>query len=315
MLSKKEKLSIIIPVFNEEDCLPELFKRLLFTKKNLEQIGVDVDIIFINDGSIDKSTIILNDYARKQKFVKLIEFSRNFGHQIAITAGIDFADADYVGIIDADLQDPPELFKDMLLKIKEGYDVVYGKRLSRKGESIFKKLSAKLFYRFLNIMCAVEIPLDTGDFRLFNKKVLYTLKTMKEKHRFIRGMIAWIGFNSVPYYYHRDERYAGVTKYSLIKMINFALDAIFSFSRIPLKFAMTVGFIFVIFGFLSGLVILYLKLFTKYYVPGITSVILIVVIMTGIQIIMIGIACEYIGRIFEESKQRPLYIISNKKNF
>lgn len=309
---QKERIDIVIPVFNEEQCLEELLRRLLLLKDDLNEL--DMRLIFVNDGSKDETPNILKKYSEKKNFIKVINFSRNFGHQIAVTAGLDFADADYIAIIDADLQDPPELIKEMYLKAKEGYDIVYGKRISRKGETFFKKYTAKLFYRFISKMCEINIPEDTGDFRLITKRVLENLKKMREKHRFIRGMVPWVGFLSTPLYYHRDERFAGVTKYPFKKMLKFALDAIFSFSNTPLRIAIHIGFYIIIFGVLGGLLMLYLRFFTSYTVPGITAVILTIIIMSGVQIIMLGIIGEYVGRIFEESKNRPLYVISDTIN-
>lgn len=313
MFSEKTTLDIIIPVYNEEECIDELVNRLFKLKKELEEL--DVRFIFVNDGSKDRTFEILKKYSENNKDIKIINFSRNFGHQIAVTAGLDFANADYIAIIDADLQDPPELIKDMYYKAKEGFDVVYGKRISRKGETFFKKATAKLFYKFINKMCEIDIPEDTGDFRLISNRVLKNLKNMREKHRFIRGMVPWVGFKSTPFYYHRDERYAGQTKYPFKKMLKFALDAIFSFSNTPLRIATQVGFYIILTGILGALLMLYLRFFTKYNVPGITAVIITIIIMSGVQIFMLGIIGEYVGRIFEESKNRPLYVVSETINF
>lgn len=313
MFSEKTTLDIIIPVYNEEECIDELLSRLFKLKKELDEL--EIRFIFVNDGSKDRTFEILKRYAESNKDIKIINFSRNFGHQIAVTAGLDFANADYIAIIDADLQDPPELIKDMYYKAKEGFDVVYGKRISRKGETFFKKATAKLFYKFISKMCEIDIPEDTGDFRLISKRVLKNLKNMREKHRFIRGMIPWVGFKSTPFYYHRDERYAGQTKYPFKKMLKFALDAIFSFSNTPLRIATQLGFYIILTGILGALLMLYLRFFTKYNVPGITAVIITIIIMSGVQIFMLGIIGEYVGRIFEESKNRPLYIIGETVNF
>ena len=237
MLSKKEKLDVVVPVYNEEECLDELVRRLILVKEKMNE--VDMNLLFVNDGSRDGSILKLCSYAEKYSYIKVISFSRNFGHQAAVTAGLDQATGDYVAIIDADLQDPPELIEPMYTKAKEGFDIVYGKRSSRKGETLFKKLSARYFYKFISTMCDVEIPEDTGDFRLISRRVLTAVRAMREKHRFLRGMIPWVGFKSIPLYYHRDERHAGETKYPLRKMIRFALDAIFSFSNTPLGWRRT----------------------------------------------------------------------------
>jgi len=312
MLSKRERLEIVIPVFNEAECLDELMRRLLALKASMAE--VEIGFAFVNDGSTDATMSKLADYASRHPFIKVLDFSRNFGHQIAVTAGLDHVDADYVAIIDADLQDPPELIEEMYCKAKTGIDIVYGKRMTRKGETWFKKLTAGTFYRFISRMCDVDIPEDTGDFRLISRRVLNAVKLMREKHRFLRGMMPWVGFTSEPLLYHRDERHAGETKYPLKKMVKFALDAIFSFSNTPIRVATYTGVFIVCFGVLSGVVLLYLRFFTKYSVPGITAAILTIILLGGMQIIMLGIIGEYIGRIFEESKNRPLYLLKDTIN-
>lgn len=311
---QKNTLDILIPVYNEECCLSELVSRLLDLKTKLED-KVEIGVIFIDDGSKDKSLDILKSYADQYDFFKVISLSRNFGHQMAVTAGLDHSSSDYVAIIDADLQDPPELIKDMLVIADEGYDVVYGKRLARKGETIFKRATAKIFYAVISRICEVSIPTDTGDFRLINKKVANILKQMRERHRFIRGMVPWVGFKTTPIFYSRDERFAGETKYPFRKMMRFAKDAFFSFSNAPLKLANFIGYSVAGVGLVGFILMLFLKFFTALTVPGITAVILTVIILGGIQIIMLGIIGEYVGRIFEESKGRPLYIIAESINF
>lgn len=307
MMANKETLDIVIPVYNEEACLGILMERLLALRQKAEHL--EISYILVNDGSKDRSAAMLFDYAQKHKFVKVISFSRNFGHQIAITAGIDHSNADYTAVIDADLQDPPELIPDMLKKAKEGYDVVYGQRIARKGESFFKKITARFFYRLINRICDINIPPDTGDFRLIGRPVREALKKMREKHRFVRGMVPWLGFRSAPLQYNREKRYGGSTKYPLGKMIKFALDSIFSFSNAPLKLANYVGGLIVFLSLVAGAVILYLRLLT-----GTLSVLLAVMFIGGIQIMMIGLIGEYIGRIFEESKNRPLYVVWETRN-
>ena len=309
---KKESIDIIVPVYNEQECLDEVMNRLLGLRKKMDFL--EIKYIFVNDGSKDDTSKIINTYAAKHKYIKLIEFSRNFGHQMAVTAGLDYSDAEFVAIIDADLQDPPELLGRMFKLLKKGYDVVYGQREQRKGETIFKKVTARWFYRIMNRICHVEIPLDTGDFRIMRKKVVLSLKSIREKHRFIRGLVPWVGFKSAPFLYTREERFAGETKYPFRKMLRFALDAIFSFTVVPLKIATYLGLFIVGIGLLGGLVVLYLKIFTNFNAPGITALILTVLILGGIQIVMLGVMGEYVGRIFEEAKDRPLYIISNTKN-
>lgn len=314
-LSREEEmqtLNIVVPVYNEQECLIEMFNRLELLRKNFS--ALNISYIFINDGSSDGTYDILNSFCLDKNWVKVIHLSRNFGHQYALTAGLDHSHSDYVAIIDADLQDPPELIKSMYEKSLEGFDIVYGQRQVRKGEGFFKKTTAKFFYRVISFLCNIDIPVDTGDFRFINKRVLQALIDLRESHRFIRGMVPWVGFKATPLLYNRDERYAGKTKYPLRRMFRFALDAIFSFSNIPLKIASYMGGMIVALGLLGGGVITYLRLFTEYNVPGVATVILTILIMSGVQIVMLGIIGEYIGRIFEESKSRPLYVVAEKMN-
>lgn len=292
-------LDIIVPVFNEEDCLDEILRRLNGVKDSFKNI-LDVSFLFVNDGSRDKSADILKAFSEKYDYVKVINFARNFGHQIAVTAGINNTNADYVAIIDADLQDPPELIVDMYKKSLEGYDIVYGKRLKRDKETAFKKLTAFGFYRVLNYMCNLDIPKDTGDFRLITKKVVEVLKNMPEHNRFIRGMVPWVGFKSAPVEFNREERYAGETHYPLKAMIKLASNAIFSFSTKPL----------VMINYLAGLVLL-LSIFSFLRLNLISATILFV---GSLQLFAIGIVGAYIGRIYEEAKGRPLYTIKDKFN-
>lgn len=311
MLSQST-IDVVVPVFNEEECLPELMKRLLALKNNLPETSIR--FIFVNDGSRDRSLMMLTKFAEDHSYAGVINLSRNFGHQMAITAGIDFSSADYVVIIDADLQDPPELIGEMAAKAKEGYDIVYAKRKIRNGETLFKKASAKFFYYLISKLCDIQIPSDTGDFRLITRRVADELSRMRERHRFVRGMVPWIGFNSTFILYDRDARFAGETKYPLRKMIKFSKDAIFSFSQAPLKIASLVGYVTVSIGLLGAVFMLYIKLFTSLAVPGITATLITIVIVGGMQIIMLGIVGEYIGRIFEEIKGRPLYVVAETKN-
>lgn len=314
MLSTRNTLEIIVPVYNEEECVDELVRRLLALRERMSD--VETGVTFVNDGSTDATLAKILAHAGRHHCIKVLDFSRNFGHQIAVTAGLDAAAAGHIAIIDADLQDPPELIEQMYRRAKDGgVDIVYGQRISRKSETWFKKATARAFYRLINRMCDIEIPADAGDFRLISARVLDVMQSMREKHRFLRGMIPWIGFTSEPLLYHRDERYAGATKYPLKKMVKFALDAIFSFSNTPIRFATYTGVFTIAFGIAGGLLLLYLRLFTGYAIPGITAVILMVILLGGIQIFMLGIIGEYIGRIFEESKKRPLYVVKSAVNF
>lgn len=303
-----DKLEFLIPVYNEESCLEHLMERLDAIKKDFG--GVDLSVLFVNDGSSDSSLEMLIGYTRRYNYVRVINLSRNFGHQFALTAGLDHCQANYVCIIDGDLQDPPELIKDLYKRAKQGsINIVYGQRNSRVGDSLLKKATASLFYKFINMMCKTDIPRDTGDFRLIDRKVLTVLKSMKESHRFIRGMVPWLGFKSEAFLYDRDSRYAGETKYTLSKMLRFAMDGIFSFSRKPLRLASYLGIIVAFLGFLGMAYMIYLKLFTDDVVEGITVVLTSIAILGGVQLLILGIIGEYIGRIFEQAKQRPLYVI------
>ena len=313
MLREKNLLSIVVPVFNEEASITETVKRLLGLRDNLAQ-EIDVDLVFVDDGSNDRSLSLLRSIAEQTACVKVVSFSRNFGHQIAITAGIDLAVGDYVAVIDADLQDPPELIADMYRQALTGFDVVYGKRRSRAGETIFKKATAAAFYRLLNYMCEIDIPSDTGDFRLMSRKVVEAFKQLRERHRFVRGMVPWLGFKSAPLEYDRAERFAGETKYPLRKMLAFATNAILSFSSKPLTIAIRLGFLTIFAGIAGGAYMLYLKLFTNIPIPGLTAVLLTIVIFSGAQILLIGVVGEYIARIFEEIKGRPLYLVTETIN-
>ncbi len=306
----KDKLEFLIPVYNEDTCLDHLMERLDRIKRDFTD--VELSVLFINDGSSDNSLEKLIGYAQQYDYIRVIDLSRNFGHQFALTAGLDHCDADYVCIIDGDLQDPPELVKDLYNRAKQdSINVVYGQRSARAGESIFKKVTASFFYKTINVMCKTDIPRDTGDFRLIDRKVLTALKDMKESHRFIRGMVPWVGFKSEAFQYERDSRYAGETKYTLTKMLRFAMDGIFSFSRKPLRLASYLGIIVAFLGFLGMAYMIYLKLFTNDVVEGITIILVSIAIIGGVQLLMLGILGEYIGRIFEQSKDRPLYVIDN----
>ena len=312
-MDNKKLLSIIIPCFNEEEVISETFKRILKIASEIKYL--DIEIIFIDDGSKDLTPVLLQNFVNKENFVKAIFLSRNFGHQIAVTAGLDASKGDAVVIIDADLQDPPEVIHEMILEWEKGYDVVYGKRIDRKGESIFKKLTAKMFYRVLNMLSDVYIPLDTGDFRLISKNVVENLKQMPEKDRFLRGMISWVGFRQTAVKYHRDKRFAGVSKYPLRKMLRFASDGILSFSTKPLQISIGLGMVS---SFLSLLVIcyaLFLRIFTNIWVEGWTALMIAVLFIGGIQLLCIGILGNYIGRIYDESKNRPLYLVRQYRGF
>jgi glycosyltransferase involved in cell wall biosynthesis len=300
------KTSIIIPIFNEEGNINKLYERL---KSVFKKINSDIEYIFINDGSKDNSIQLIKELASIDSDVKYINFSRNFGHQIAVTAGLDKASGDRIVIIDADLQDPPELIIDMFNKMDDGFEVVYAKRKARKGESWLKKFTAKMFYRILKSITSVNIPVDTGDFRIMDRKIVDALKEMPEQQKFLRGQISWIGFNQTYIEYERDERFAGETGYTYKKMIRFALDGITSFSNFPLKFASICGFVVSGIAFIVMLYALYSRFISKDYIEGWTSIIISVLFLGGIQLISIGIIGEYISRLSSNVRNRPLYIV------
>ncbi|WP_028403219.1 glycosyltransferase family 2 protein [Ectobacillus panaciterrae] len=305
-MSAHVKYSIVIPVYNEEEVIYETYKRL---KRVMDSTGEGYELLFVNDGSRDETVSILKECSGIDQSVKLIDFSRNFGHQIAITAGMDYAAGDAIVIIDADLQDPPELILKMIEKWKEGYDVVYAKRTQRKGETFFKKQTAALFYRLLRASTDIDIPLDTGDFRLIDRKVCEEMKRIPEKNRFVRGLVSWVGFRQTAVEYTRDERLAGETKYPLKKMLKLSMDGMTSFSYKPLKLATYTGGLLSLAGFIYMLVVLYLKLFTDSTVTGWASIIIIQLLFSGIVLLLLGVIGEYIGRIYDETKDRPLYIV------
>lgn len=300
------ELSVVIPVYNEELNIPVLFERV---RKSVSSITDSFELIFVNDGSRDESLKLIRKLADENSFVKYIDFSRNFGHQLAVSAGLDYCTGNAIVIIDADLQDPPELIRTMYEKMKEGYEVVYARRRKRAGESFMKKLTARLFYRILSRVTSVEIPVDTGDFRIVDRKVIDILKRMPEQHKFLRGQIAWIGFRQTFVEYDREERLAGDTGYPYKKMIRFAIDGITSFSNLPLKFATFTGFFVSGITFFLILYALYSRFISRDYVPGWTSLMLAVLFIGGVQLISIGIIGEYISRLSSNVRNRPLYIV------
>ena len=301
-------LSVIIPIYNEQDSIPELHRRLTDT---VSKITDSYEFIFINDGSKDASLAALIEFAKKDPHVKYINFSRNFGHQIAVTAGIDHCIGNAVVIIDADLQDPPELIYDLYKKHKEGFEVVYAKRSKRKGESWFKLLTAKIFYRLLIKITSIKIPVDTGDFRLIDRKIVGYLKLMPEQNKFLRGQIAWLGFNQTYVEYERQERKHGVTGYPFSKMLRFALDGITSFSDSPLTLVIKTGIGVSFIAFLVIVYTLYGYFSEQKTVPGWASTMVSILFLGGIQLISIGIIGLYISRINKNVINRPLYLIQN----
>lgn len=300
------QLSVIIPVFNEEANVLPMYERL---NKVVQQLALSAEYIFVNDGSRDQSVQVIKGLASTDSKVKYIDFSRNFGHQVAVSAGLDACKGEAVVIIDADLQDPPELIIDLYKKMQEGYAVVYAKRRSRTGEGFMKKFTAKLFYRILSRITNIEIPVDAGDYRIISRQVTDILKHMPEQHKYLRGQIAWVGFNQTFVEYDRQERLAGQTGYTYRKMIRFALDGITSFSRFPLKVATIAGFVVSGITFLLMIYTLYSRLVLKNYEPGWASLMMTILFIGGVQLIGIGIIGEYIGRVSDNVRGRPLYIV------
>jgi polyisoprenyl-phosphate glycosyltransferase len=300
------RISTVIPVFNEEGNLAAIHQRLTDV---LKRTGHEFELIFVNDGSHDRSLPIIKGLAAADAHVGFIDLSRNFGHQVAVCAGLDHATGDRIIIIDCDLQDPPELIPEMLAKMDEGHDVVFAKRRKRAGESAMKRWTASVFYRLLARITAVEIPVDTGDFRVVTRRVVEVLRQMPEREKFLRGQIAWMGFSQNSVEYDRAARQSGDTGYSYRKMIGFALDGITSFSDFPLKVATISGFLVSFISFVLMIYALWSRFVWKVYEPGWTSLMLSVLFIGGIQLIAVGIIGEYIGRISNNVKQRPLYLI------
>jgi dolichol-phosphate mannosyltransferase len=301
-------LSVVIPIYNEEKIIPELCQRI---QQAVSKITSDYELIFVNDGSRDNSLVELIKLTQADNRVYYINFSRNFGHQIAVTAGLDACTGKAVVIIDGDLQDPPELITELYTKYKEGYEVVYAKRAQRKGETWFKKTTAKLFYRILKRITSVNIPLDTGDYRLIDRKVVDCLKAMQEQNKFLRGQIAWLGFRQTSVLFNRDERKYGKTGYSFSKMLQLAMDGITSFSDKPLHFVTRLGFSISFVSFLIILYAIYSHFILKQTITGWTSLIISSMFIGGIQLISVGIIGAYISRINKNVLKRPLYIVED----
>ena len=305
------RISLVIPVYNEEACLRALLDRLYGLKS---PAGDDYEYVFIDDGSRDRSLEILVDEAHRNPAVKVLALSRNFGHQVAITAGLDYASGDAVVIMDADLQDPPELVHEMAAKWREGYDVVYAQRSVRHGEGFFKKATASIFYRLLGRIAGLTIPRNTGDFRLISRRAVEAIRSLRERHRFMRGLSVWVGFPQTCVRYERAPRAAGETKYGITKMFRLAADAIVSFSWVPLRLALYTGFLTIALCGLYMLVALWLWIFTDRLVPGWTSLAALIAFLGSLQLLTLGIMGEYVGRILDEVKARPLYFLPEAVN-
>ncbi|GER88085.1 glycosyl transferase [Dictyobacter vulcani] len=303
--------SIVAPVFNEEETLPQFYARII---QVMDALNEPFELILINDGSRDTSFKVMQKLHETDPRVRIIDFSRNFGHQIAISAGLDYARGKAVVVIDSDLQDPPEVIPELITRWKDGAEVVYAQRSSRVGETRFKLLTASLFYYLIDRITSVQIPRNVGDFRLMDRNVVDSLIQMREHHRFMRGLSAWVGFRQEAVLYNRHERYAGSSKYPLVKMISFSLDAITSFSHLPLQLATTFGFILAAIS-LVGIVIAAILRLTTHAIQGQASTLILVLFLGGIQLIFLGIIGEYLGRIYDEVRARPLYIVHHALGF
>lgn len=299
--------SIVAPVYNEAEAVPELYRRV---RETMDGLGEPWELILVDDGSTDGSADQMRQLAQSDQKVRPVIFSRNFGHQIAVTAGLDYSRGRAVVIIDADLQDPPEVIPDLAAKWRAGYQVVYAVRAERKGETWFKRFTASLFYRIIYRITDVEIPVDTGDFRLIDRKVVDALSQMRERHRFLRGMAAWVGYRQVGVPYSREARFAGKTKYSFGKMLRFALTAVTGFSYFPLQIATYLGFVSAGISAVAIPVVIILRLLGNAAFFGQATTLIAVLFLGGVQLISLGILGEYIGRLYDESKGRPLYIVS-----
>lgn len=298
--------TIIAPIFNEKESLPELHRRLTAV---MDGLGETWELVLVDDGSSDGSSNDIRALAERDPHVRPVIFARNFGHQVAVSAGLDYARGDAVVIIDADLQDPPEVIADLAAKWREGYEVVYAVRAEREGESWFKLFTASLFYRMIYRITDVKIPMDTGDFRLMDRKVVDVMNSMREKHRFLRGMSAWVGFRQIGVPYRRASRFAGATKYPFRKMLRLALNAITGFSYFPLQLATYVGFFAAGLALIAIPIVIILRLTNALQLLGQATTLVAVLFLGGVQLISLGILGEYIGRIYDEAKGRPLYIV------
>lgn len=298
--------SIIAPIFNEEENIPELYRRV---KETMEKTGEIWELLMVDDGSTDGSVDAIHKLANQDSHIKPVVFARNFGHQIAVTAGLDYAKGQAVVIIDSDLQDPPEVILDLISKWKDGYEVVFAQRTEREGESWFKLFTASLFYRMIYRITDVDIPKDTGDFRLLDRKVVDVMKSMRERHRFLRGMSVWVGFRQTGVTYKRAARFSGETKYPFKKMVKFASDAITSFSYFPLQLAMYLGFFAAGISIIAIPLVIILRVVGSHAFLGQATTLIAVLFLGGVQLISLGILGEYIGRLYDEAKGRPLYIV------
>ena len=316
-MGARQLLSVVVPCYNEEAVISETHRRLTATLDGLEGLqGLDYEVVYVDDGSRDRTADLLRALHRGDpRHVRVVCFSRNFGHQIAVTAGVAHASGDAVVLIDADLQDPPEVIADMVARWRDGYQVAYGVRTDRPGETAFKRATAKGFYRLLNRLSDTPIPLDTGDFRLMDRAVVDALQSMPERDRFVRGMVSWVGFRQTEVPYRRAPRLAGESKYPLVKMLRFAIDGIASFSTAPLRLATWLGFSVSALSVLGIGYALAMRVFTSNWVTGWTALMICVLFMGGVQLISLGLIGEYLGRVYGEVKRRPLYLVQEQHGF
>ena len=311
MTDHKKLLSIVTPAYNEAENVDEFYSRVLDSTKDL---NLDVEIIYINDGSRDTTIDVIRNQRDNDDRITIIDLSRNFGKEIALTAGLDYSSGDVAIVIDTDLQDPPELIPKLVECWLSGYDVVNAKRIGRRGESLLKKVTSYIYYRLLFHISAISIPADTGDFRLLDRKALDALSKLREQHRYMKGMFFWVGFRQKEIEYEREARFKGKTKWNFFSLLNLAFDGLTSFSILPLRLASIIGFLAAFTGFLYGSVIVFKTLFFHEPVAGFTSLVVLITFFGGIQLLSIGIIGEYIGRIFNETKNRPLYIVKDIKH-
>jgi len=306
----KDLLSIVAPAYNEEAGLDEFYSRLIDAVKDLD---IDLEIIYVNDGSQDSTLEIMSKQHENDSRITIIDLSRNFGKEIALTAGLDHASGDAVVVIDTDLQDPPELIPQLVEKWKEGFDVVNAKRIKRKGETVFKKVTSYIYYRFLYQMSDIKIPKDTGDFRLLNRNALDALLELREKHRYMKGLFAWVGYSQTEITYERDQRYAGETKWKFFGLLDLAFEGLTSFSVLPLRLASMLGVLTAFAALVFAVIIIIKKIMFGDPVAGYPSIVVLITFIGGIQLLALGIIGEYLGRVFNETKNRPLYLIKDIK--
>ena len=299
-------ISVVVPAYNEQEALPIFHRRLTAV---LDALNLDAQVIYVNDGSVDRTLEAIEEIRAQDTRVALLDLSRNFGKEVALTAGIDHAVGDVVIVIDADLQDPPELIPELLKRWREGYDVVYAKRVARDGETMLKKATAYMFYRLIRLVSKVDIPADTGDFRLLSRRAVESLKQLREQHRFMKGLFAWIGFPQTFVPYRREPRFAGTTKWNYWHLWNFALEGITSFTIAPLKLATYIGLFTAMGAFFYGLYMIMRTILFGNPVPGYPSLLVVVLLLGGMQLFSIGVIGEYLGRMFDETKRRPLYFL------